>query len=850
MEEIQNEEDNATQSIIENSLDDPTSKFIIDCQTAYEMIEELKSRFDQSGPSKLYKIEYKIKTLKIENNDYKLYLNNLNTLFESHKREANKLGKSTLDEETKILFAADELVKIGIHPINLIQFKTFSDLKNSIITMEVFIKKCKEIKRIEENPNLKNQVNAVSKTNINKPNNKNYEIKNKENYCYICQKDGHTTDTCFFNVKRKNKNRNNPRKNDIRKQKGRKNTKFHSNNIKNESDSTDSEDSEEENINIGFSGNIMVNNITQSTKENDKTEWIIDSGCPINLTNEIRKLKNTKNIKNKSITYPNGKSEKIKKVGKYIGTFDNNSLELSKVYYADNIKNNLLSTHCLVLKGYTLIMDYDVIKNKDRLQIYKNNKLISTLHANDDFLFTLNTHNINNYNLINNTNVINFDYDLWHARLGHFNNNKNIQDFVLKHTNLHNKKDCSQCHISKMKKKPFYSSFNKSTHPLQLIHSDVVGKFITSYNGYNYYVTFLDDFSRKCWIYLLKNKSDVCNAFIHFHKLMKNTTSYNIVTLKTDNGREYDNANLIKYLLDNGIEFIHSLPNCPQQNGRAERLNQTLDNCVKTLLSSAKLPINFWDSAILCACRLYNLNPHQGNNSLIPDEVFFNKLVDISHLKVFGCRVYFYNNHKKNKLDNNTKPGIFLGYASDSTGYKILDITTNSIISARDVYFMENIPGSIETTFLSNDSVDSLFNFDNSQIQGEHSDNNSQFMNNQNLNNNLNNNNSNTKNINMKYSNNNNFETTDNNNNTDTTDNNKNNITNKQNTIENNENNNKNNNNINTDDNNQIKLNSNDNSETNSNNNKRKFINENNNDNKNKKEYPIHFISRTLTKLN
>jgi len=53
MEEIQNEEDNATQSIIENSLDDPTSKFIIDCQTAYEMIEELKSRFDQSGPSKL-----------------------------------------------------------------------------------------------------------------------------------------------------------------------------------------------------------------------------------------------------------------------------------------------------------------------------------------------------------------------------------------------------------------------------------------------------------------------------------------------------------------------------------------------------------------------------------------------------------------------------------------------------------------------------------------------------------------------------------------------------------------------------------------------------------------------------
>jgi len=125
-------------------------------------------------------------------------------------------------------------------------------------------------------------------------------------------------------------------------------TIIENNNIKNESNSTDTK---EENTNVGFSGNIMVNSITQTTKENANTEWIIDSGCPINLTNEIKKLKNTKNIKNKSITYPNGKSEKIKKVGKYIGVFDNDSLKLSNVYYADNIKNNLLSTHYLVVKG-------------------------------------------------------------------------------------------------------------------------------------------------------------------------------------------------------------------------------------------------------------------------------------------------------------------------------------------------------------------------------------------------------------------------------------------------------------------------------------------------------------------
>ena len=108
------------------------------------MNEELKGRFDQSDPSKLYEIEHKIKTLMIENNDCKLYLDNLNTLFDSHKREANEFDKSLLDEEIKILFAADELVKIGIHPINLIQFKTFGELKNSITEMEIFIKKYKK----------------------------------------------------------------------------------------------------------------------------------------------------------------------------------------------------------------------------------------------------------------------------------------------------------------------------------------------------------------------------------------------------------------------------------------------------------------------------------------------------------------------------------------------------------------------------------------------------------------------------------------------------------------------------------------------------------------------------------
>ena len=76
-----------------------------------------------------------------------------------------------------------------------------------------------------------------------------------------------------------------------------------------------------------------------------------------------------------------------------------------------------------------------------------------------------------------------------------------------------------------------------------------------------------------------------------------------------------------------GTNFIHSTPGNPQQNGCAERLNQTLNNCATTLLNSAKLPLNLWDSIILCVAYLYNINPHQSIDNKIPNELFFLKFL-------------------------------------------------------------------------------------------------------------------------------------------------------------------------------------------------------------------------------
>jgi len=261
------------------------------------------------------------------------------------------------------------------------------------------------------------------------------------------------------------------------------------------------------------------------------------------------------------------------------------------------------------------------INKKDRLQIInKNNNIIANIYANDENLFTFNTisniNNINvdiqynNYDNYSKFNIHNVDY----SRLGHFNNYNNIKEFIIKHTSFHNKKECPKCKISKLRRKLFSASDSFTTEPLELVHTDVVCKLETSFQGYNYYLTFLDDFSGKCWICLLKNKLDVYDKFVEFYKLTSNLYNIPIKTFKSDNRTEYINKNVTSFLNNHGIKFIHSIPGYPQQNGRTERLNQTINNYAITLLNFAKLPLSFWDSAVQCAAFLYNSNPHNNIN--------------------------------------------------------------------------------------------------------------------------------------------------------------------------------------------------------------------------------------------
>jgi hypothetical protein len=91
--------------------------------------------------------------------------------------------------------------------------------------------------------------------------------------------------------------------------------------------------------------------------------------------------------------------------------------------------------------------------------------------------------------------------------------------------------------MGKYARKTFPSSEHRSKGILDLIHSDVCGPMsVQSVSGFKYYVIFIDDYSRKTWIYFLKTKDEVFDRFREFRALVENQTGRRIRVLRSTMG--------------------------------------------------------------------------------------------------------------------------------------------------------------------------------------------------------------------------------------------------------------------------------------------------------------------------
>ncbi|KAL2234657.1 UNVERIFIED_CONTAM: Retrovirus-related Pol polyprotein from transposon TNT 1-94 [Sesamum indicum] len=285
--------------------------------------------------------------------------------------------------------------------------------------------------------------------------------------------------------------------------------------------------------------------------------------------------------------------------------------------------------------------------------------------------------------------------NLWHNRLGHMSE-KAMNVLKSKGRLLELKSvevgHCEHCVFGKQKRVSFLTTGRTPRkEKLELVHTNLWGPApVSSLGGSTYYMTFVDDSTKKVWVYFLKRKSDAFDTFRRWRALVENETGLQVKYLRSNNGGEYSSEGIKNYCADHGIRMQKTIPGTPQQNGVAERMNRTLNKRARCMRLKSRLPKMFWADAVNTTAFLINRGPSVPLNNRIPEEVWSGKKVDLSFLRTFGCSAYILNDDRT-KLDAKSIKCTFIGYETDAFGYRFWYDQNRKIIHSRNVIFNEDV---------------------------------------------------------------------------------------------------------------------------------------------------------------
>ncbi|KAL0435045.1 UNVERIFIED_CONTAM: Retrovirus-related Pol polyprotein from transposon RE1 [Sesamum radiatum] len=209
-----------------------------------------------------------------------------------------------------------------------------------------------------------------------------------------------------------------------------------------------------------------------------------------------------------------------------------------------------------------------------------------------------------------------------------------------------------------------------------------------SHEQNRYFILFIDDYSRMTWIYFMREKPEIFKIFKKFKNLVKNQSGQRIKVLISDRGKEYNNSKFNKFCEEEGIDHQTTVSYNPQQNGVSERKNRTVMEMVRSMLQEKLLPKAFWAEAVYTAVYLLSRCPTKAVQNMIPLKAWSGKKPSAKYLRVFGSiHCVHIPIEKRHKLEEKIEKGIFLGYSTQSKGYKIYNLNTKKLIISRDVEF-------------------------------------------------------------------------------------------------------------------------------------------------------------------
>ena len=427
--------------------------------------------------------------------------------------------------------------------------------------------------------------------------------------------------------------------------------------------------------------------------------WIVDSGASDHMAPNRSWFKDYRRL---------GKSLKVAGVGGMqfhavgIGRIPindehgNAALELRDVLHVPRLREALLSV-CKGLDG-GLIFDWTpkrcVIRNTRR----QARSLIAL--RNRQNLYTVPGTYLNSglHDAAFRATAIKIDASTWHERLGHLGR----YGMIILHQLIDNFPSisldeiiriCEACIKGKQHRQPHPKNGYRSKRKLAVVHSDVCGPIqIVSLGGSFYIIIFIDDCTRHARVYMISRRdaTTVRDVFAEYKATVEGETGYQILKIRTDNGREYLGV-FREFLKEHHIQHQTTAAYTPQMNGVAERMNRTLLEMVRPMLAAHDIPFCFWGEAISTAMHIKNRIPSASIGNRTPYELWYGRKPSLDHLRIFGCTAWVHvpKESGRQKLDDKSKKMCFVGYISDKGIYKVYDPTNGRFSTARDIIFDE-----------------------------------------------------------------------------------------------------------------------------------------------------------------
>ncbi|GJQ92965.1 retrovirus-related pol polyprotein from transposon TNT 1-94 [Tanacetum coccineum] len=328
--------------------------------------------------------------------------------------------------------------------------------------------------------------------------------------------------------------------------------------------------------------------------------WYLDSGCSKHMTGDRLRLRNFMKKFIGTVRFGNDHFDAIIGYGDYVI----GDSVISRVYYVEGLGHNLFSV------GQFCDSDLEVafrkhtcfVRNLDGVDLIKGSRGTN--------LYTISVDDMMRSSPICLLSKASKNKSwLWHRRLNHLNfgtlNDLARKDLVRGLPRLKFEKDhlCSACQLGKSRKathKP--KTINTITEVLHTLHMDLCGPMrVQSINGKKYILVIVDDYSRFTWVKFLRSKDETPAFVINLLKQLQVGLNKTVRFVRTDNGTEFVNKDLIDYYENVGITHEKTVPRTPQQNGVVERRNRTLVEAARTMLIFSKAPLFLWAEAVATA---------------------------------------------------------------------------------------------------------------------------------------------------------------------------------------------------------------------------------------------------------